>query len=231
MSDIRSKLKAERKRRKRLKNKSGKADIKYSSCDTDKANKLAIRHANKLNDQIDCSLDQSVKMNSDSVKTGADTSEMLDHQRNQIRNIHKNMHKTSEHLKDSDSSMQVVEHWIGGVVNVLREPRKAAAYLGLTSDKEKQIKNKKKYTDAKNNKEQRTHNGIVTSKQRKKKQKEKLKQIDNYLDVLYEQANEIGEEIEIQNEMIDECQHEMDDIQTNFKQKNTRLRKMLKNTK
>eukprot|EP01083_Nonionella_stella_P023948 66251_1 len=182
---------------------------------------------NKINDDIDCSLQQTLKMTQQTANVGANTAETLDQQRNQIRNIHQNLHKTDAHLNDSEFSLQTVEHWVGGVVNWVRgnQPRKQRKYYGMKHDK-KRKKDNKQLTINRNHKQ--NDDKIMTSTTRKKKQREKLKQVNNQLDILYAQANDIGNEIEIQNKMITECQHKMNDLDQNFQKKNKRLNKLLK---
>ena len=114
-------LAAERRRRRKLMNRQDKplndyrVDSKYSEQDKRKANKMAYKHADNINDKIDASLDRSLAMVAHSVKTGAQTAQMLDEQRNQIRTVHKQTHQTDEILQDSQRSLQTVSSWKKGV--------------------------------------------------------------------------------------------------------------------
>ena len=130
MSDIGRKLREERKRRReRLKQQKGSGsgwfsasksktceEEKFSKEDRDKGNKLAMDYANNLNNKIDKSMDNSLKMLAETDKVAMDTAQKLDEQRHQIRNIHKNLHETDEHLKESDRNLQTIEGWVGGAI-------------------------------------------------------------------------------------------------------------------
>ena len=115
--NLREKLREERRRRRALmdaQNKSVrdyKIESKYSKADRIRADEMAMDYCDTLNDAIDASLDNSLRMCSEIEKQGADTCNKLHDQRGQIKRIHKNMHETDEILKDSERSIQNIQSW------------------------------------------------------------------------------------------------------------------------
>ena len=97
----------------------------------------------------------------------------------------------------------------------------------VVMDKNKKKKKKKELYNDKDLDDQKWDK-VGSSQLRKMEQREKLKQIDNYLDDLTEMAQSMGQEMKIQNGMINEVQDKMEDLDDQFKQKNRKMRKIIR---
>ena len=69
---------------------------------------------------------------------------------------------------------------------------------------------------------------IGTSKLRKMEQREKLQKIDNYLDDIMGMATDIGNEMKVQSKMINQVQDEMQDLDSKFVDKNTKMKRIMR---
>eukprot|EP01084_Bolivina_argentea_P263899 446853_1 len=226
-------LKAERTRRRDLTRKQHKnlsnyvVDSKYNQQDQTIANQKVLKHCDQLNDAIDHSLDASLAMTAQTASTAADTCNMLNEQRDQIKKMHKDVHQTNEILKDSERSIQTVQSWKKGIINWFRGKRQKNEYHGMDTDTNVTIK--KRNTEKKQAEDvvvAKKWNKQATSDLKKMEQQQKLKQIDNYLDDLLDMADDMGNEINNQNDMIEELQFDMEDLEMKFNKKNRKLKRI-----
>ena len=115
---------------------------------------------------------------------------------------------------------------------MFRKPRDKIEYHGMDTDEtlkcnenvmEKKNEIKMDY-DGINDDEK--WNKIGTNKLRKMQQKEKLKEINGYLDDMMCMAKVMQKEMEIQDKMIAEVQDEMEDLDVKFINKNRKMRRI-----
>ena len=115
---------------------------------------------------------------------------------------------------------------------MFRKPRAKNEYHGMDTDEklkwnknEMEKKNENKMVYDRMNDDDKW-NKIGTNKLRKMEQKEKLKEINGYLDDMMCMAKTMGKEIEIQDKMINEVQDEMEDLDIKFINKNRKMKRI-----
>merc|ERR1712096_53778 len=203
--NINLKIAAERRRRKTTKKDKDKhgnyvGHKKYKRKTRIDVKKEVKLHEVRLNQEIDNSLNRSLNMAADSERIGANTAEELDRRRYKLKTIHNELAQTQSELKQADEELSHLENWAHILIDPVKKVLKAVGPRP-TAKKDIDIKKTKRTKKGKRIKFARSKRSKL-----QKEQEDKLQELDGFLNTLQAQAQDIGNELEVQDKMIDETQ-------------------------